>query len=88
MRASSRKVVEQMTMVLYMGFFPIYKTMVLYVGGLMFMKYWYLEKDSLQMSHTQHTFLALLCATAQQNYCCHMVIRHPSIKPIFSETVK
>ena len=33
-------------------------------------------------------FLALLCATAQQSYCRHAVVRRPSVKPVFSEPVK
>ncbi len=34
------------------------------------------------------SFLALLCATAQQSYCRHAGVRRPSVKPVFSEPVK
>ncbi len=41
------------------------------------------------------SFLALLCATAEQSYCRHAGVRHPSsvvrrpsVKPVFSEPFK
>ncbi len=37
---------------------------------------------------TKTVLLPLLCATAQQSYCHHAGVRRPSVKLVFSETVK
>ncbi len=54
--------------------------------------------DIVDVSKSQRSFLALLCATAQQSYCRHAGVRRPSsvrhpsvlpsVKPVFSETDK
>ncbi len=46
------------------------------------------SKISQKILNRSTSFLALLCATAHQSYCCHTGVRRPSVRPSVCSNVR